>query len=198
MPNSAPAVLAATGLEAAAVRRHAHGATVIETGVALVKLPAGARYGSAISCGLAGALREGLPTASVVIPEWVGTTSGESIPCDPALTARLRATARELGYSVVEDPILTSSGLVVGEDRAQWARRGFAAVDMESARIPANAIAVVRVILDTPLRELSPEWINPMRAFMNPKNWRQGMWLAHEGPRCAEIAAKVVGSALRA
>ncbi len=195
MPPDGIVIVAATSLEARAVRRHAPSAAVVESGVGLARLT-GALAGAAISCGLAGGLRDDLPTGTIIIPSAVATRDGTAIECDPAWTARLRAGARNLGYAFIDAALLTSDVLVVGEERALWASRGFAAVDMETGRIRADGIAAVRVVLDTPQRELSRDWLNPARAMMRPKNWGQMLWLAREGPRCADLAARVIAAAL--
>lgn len=195
MLPEAPTIVAATRLEARAVRRHAPKATVVESGIALARLN-GSLPGAAISCGLAGGLRNDLPTGTILIPSAVATSDGTVIECDPAWTERLRAGARSLGFAFLDAALLTSDVLVVGDQRAMWAARGFAAVDMETARIPAQAIAAVRVVLDTPQRELSPEWLDPSRAMRNPKNWGQMFWLAREGPRCANLAARIIAASL--
>ncbi|MGA8841617.1 MAG: hypothetical protein WB491_14110, partial [Candidatus Aquilonibacter sp.] len=78
-----------------------------------------------------------------------------------------------------------------------WAARGFAGVDMESARILVESIAVVRVILDTPQNELSSAWLHPARAILNPRNWREAMWLSREAPKCADLAGRLIAAALR-
>lgn len=195
MPPDNVTVVAAMSLEVRAVRRHAPGATVIESGIGLARL-AGSLAGLAISCGLAGGLRDDLPTGTIIIPSAVATTEGTAIECDPVWTARLRAGAQSLGYAFIDAALLTSFALVVGDERAVWASRGFAAVDMETGRIRADGIAAVRVVLDTPQRELSRDWVNPARALLRPKNWGQMLWLAREGPRCADLAARVIAAAL--
>jgi hypothetical protein len=192
----APAIVAATSLEARAVRRHAAQARVIESGVGLVKMNGQPLEGPAISVGLAGGLRDDLPTGTIVVPSAVATTSGTAIACDAEWTARLRNAAKHLGYACIDAALLTSDGLLVGDARAAWAARGFAAVDMETARIPAHRLAAVRVVLDTPQRELSPEWLTPARAMLRPSNWGQLVWLAREGPRCADLAARILAVAL--
>lgn len=189
-------VVTATGLEARAIRRRATGARVVEAGVGLAHLDGASFSGVAISCGLAGGLRDDLPTGTILIPTVVATTGGRSIACNVTWTARLRAAAERLGYVYVDAPLLTSETLITGAARAPWASRGFAAVDMETAAIPADAIVAVRVILDTPARELSPDWLAPARAMLRPKNWGQALWLARAGPRCADVAARIVAAAL--
>lgn len=192
----APAIVVATSLEARAVQRRAPQAHVIESGVGLVKMRGRSLDAVAISCGLAGGLGSDLPTGTIVIPSAVATNDGMAIACDVEWTARLRNAAKQLGYAYIDAALLTSDALIVGDARAAWAARGFAAVDMETARIPAQRIAAVRVVLDTPQRELSPEWLNPARAMMRPKNWGQLAWLARAGPRCADLAARVLAAAL--
>jgi len=196
MHDSEPVIVAATSLEARAVQRRAPAARVLESGVSLARLDGSSLGAIAISCGLAGGLRGDLPTGTVLIPSMLGTTSGESIECDVEWTRRLRHAAQGLGLATVDAPLLSSAKLVTCGDRAYWAERGYSGVDMESAFIRADAIAAVRVILDTPQHELSPEWLNPARAFLNPRNWGQAMWLAREGPRCADLAARIIAAAL--
>ena len=196
-PPEAPAIVAATSLEARAVRRHVPHARVVESGVGLSRLYAPALGRIAISCGLAGGLRTDLTTGTVVIPSSVSTTDGVSITCDPDWTLRLRRAARELGCTAVDAPLLTSATLITGSERASWASRGFAAVDMESGHLLVDVLAVVRVILDTPAYELSADWLNPGRAMLNPRNWREAGWLAREAPKCADLAGRVIAAALR-
>ena len=192
-----PAIVAATSLEARAVRRHAPQARVVESGIGLARLRASALGRSAISCGLAGGLRTDLPTGTVLIPSSLSTTDGVTVECDPDWTLRLRRAARELGCIAVDAPLLTSATLINGADRAVWAARGFAGVDMESARILVESLAVVRVILDTPQNELSRAWLHPARAILNPRNWSEAMWLSREAPKCADLAGRLVAAALR-
>ncbi|HTV91602.1 MAG TPA: hypothetical protein VMG98_02700 [Verrucomicrobiae bacterium] len=196
-PPEAPAIVAATSLEARAVRRHAPQARVIESGIGLSRLHAPALGRIAISCGLAGGLRADLPTGTIVIPSTIGTADGVSITCDPDWTLRLRRAARELGCTAVDAPLLTSATLITGAERATWASRGFAAVDMESGHLLVDLLAVVRVILDTPKNELSADWMNPARAILNPRNWGEARWLSREAPKCADLAGRVIAAALR-
>lgn len=192
-----PAIVAATSLEVRAIRRHVHDARVVRSGIGLARLRASALGRSAISCGLAGGLRPDLPTGTVLIPTSVSTTDGVSITCDPDWTLRLRRAARELGCGSIDAPLLTSATLINGADRAVWAGRGFAGVDMESARILVESLAVVRVILDTPQNELSSAWLHPARAILNPRNWGEAMWLSREAPKCADLAGRLIAAALR-
>ena len=67
---------------------------------------------------------------------------------------------------------------------------------METGLIPAKRLAAVRVILDTPQRELSEVWLHPATALVRPDVWPQALWLARQGPRCARLAAEVLAAAL--
>jgi hypothetical protein len=93
---------------------------------------------------------------------------------------------------------LTRDALVTGSERASWAQRGYAAVDMETGLIHSRRLAAVRVVLDTPEREISRAWLEPLRALTHPALWGEGLWLAREAPRCARIAAAVFAAAFAA
>jgi hypothetical protein len=187
-------VIAPTSVEAKAARKYCGSLRVVRSGIALADLKEMPPV-AAISFGVAGGLRPDLETGTVLVPAEVRTADGRSLFCDPELVALLRAGAAQLGYTPVSDPILTSSKVVTGAERAAWAARGFSGVDMESAFLRSPRVAVARVILDTPLHELSPQWVNPARALLNPANWPQALWLVREAPRCAELAARVIAAA---
>lgn len=177
-----------------AVRRRCPQLRAVEAGIALSHLPPGAIDGCAVSFGLAGGLKPDVPTGTLLIPSAVRAPDGRTIVCDAAMIGALRDGARRLGFSWMEEPMLTSATLVTGADRARWANDGFSAVDMESGLLNAP-MAVLRIVLDTPLKELSPDWVNPARAALRPRNWPQMFWLASEAPRCADRAAKVLAAA---
>jgi hypothetical protein len=148
--------------------------------------------GLALSCGLAGGLREGVPTGSVLIPRRVVRADGTVLECDAQAVQALDAAARELGYEPLADPMVTQSTLVYGkEPRAALAARGFAGVDMETGLIGAPRVACVRVVLDTPQREISPVWLHPAKALFTPRAWADLPMLIVHGNRCARIAARV-------
>ncbi|MBV8245381.1 MAG: hypothetical protein JOZ38_05640 [Candidatus Eremiobacteraeota bacterium] len=150
-----------------------------------------------VSCGIAGGVRADLATGTVVIPREIVRPSGERVTCDPELSARFVNAAAALGARVSTDPLFTSRTFIYGaEARAELAAAGFVAVDMESALLDAPRVAAVRVILDTPAREISPAWLHPWRAIATPSAWRDLPWLAREGPRCARLAARVVAAGL--
>lgn len=186
-------IVTATDLEAREARKALPDVRVVEAGIGLSR--ATHFDGIAISCGLAGGLRADLPTGTVVIPPTVRRPDGTLLTCDPALTESLTAAARALGYEPVNLPIYTSVALVHGNGRAGLAPE-YAAVDMETGLINADRVACVRVILDTPLREISPAWLHPQRAIFQPRAWLDLPFLAREGPKCARIAARVIAAAI--
>ncbi|HTX60632.1 MAG TPA: hypothetical protein VMH02_13260 [Verrucomicrobiae bacterium] len=188
-----PAVVTATPLEAANARKELPGWRVVCAGMALAH---GHPEGDAlISCGLAGGLGDRFQTGAVVIPREVRRPDGSVLLCDDALTQRLIAGARRLGLEPVVEPLLTAPGVVTGAERARWWAQGYAAADMETGLLRAPRVAAVRVILDTPSRELSPAWLHPARALLDPRNWPQALWLARDSPRCARLAARVIAGA---
>lgn len=117
------------------------------------------------------------------------------LTCDAAAVEALTQAARHFGHTAVHDPLVTSDTLVHGSARQTWAAQGYAGVDMETGLLQAPRIACVRVILDTPLREISPAWLRPARALMLPQAWRDLPFLLREGPRCSAIAARIAAEA---
>jgi 4-hydroxy-3-methylbut-2-en-1-yl diphosphate reductase len=194
-PDDGLVIVAATALEANAVRRAAPEVRVVQSGVALTRANAVDLGERVVSCGLAGGLRADLASGTVLIPREVRRPNGETLQCDAELVDALYGSARRLGIEPVTDPLLTSERIVNGAERTQWAARGYAGVDMETGRIVASRVAAVRVILDTPLRELSSDWLNPGRALRNPRNWPQALWLARAAPNAARLAARIVAEA---
>ncbi|HEY7199632.1 MAG TPA: hypothetical protein VIC57_05445 [Candidatus Dormibacteraeota bacterium] len=193
-----PLVVAATAIEARAVRRARPGARLVRSGMALSRLdPAGRRPpGPVITCGVAGGLVLGLPTGAVLVPSRVLRPDGEMVACDPALVEALAAAARRLGHEPELGPMATAPELVVGAERAVWAARGCVGVDMETGFLDAARLASVRVVLDTPERELHPAWRRAVTALWRPAALAQLPWLLVETPRCARLAAAVLAEAL--
>lgn len=191
-------VIAATRLEARAARRALPGVRVVESGIALRRCAPGNGYDGelVVTCGLAGALRDDLPTGTVIVPETVLRPSGEILACDAQLVTALDDAARRLGFRSVRGPLVTSTTLITGDARRTWAQRGYAAVDMETGLVKAPRVAAIRVILDTPEREISAPWLQPAMVLLHPLAWREIAWLAREAPRCAHIAAAVLAHAL--
>lgn len=188
------AVVAATGLEAKEARRALPGIRVYERGIGLSQGRGG--FGdAAVTCGLAGALRPGIPSGSVLIPAEVVCPDGSRRRCDPELVAAFTGAARSLGFEPILDPLYTAATLVRGVERAGLARNGCAGVDMETGLLEAPRIAAVRVVLDTPERELTADWLNPVRALLDPRNWPEAAWLGREAPRYARRSAAVIAAA---
>ena len=186
--------VAATALECTALRRELPDARIVQTGIALEELRE--ELGPVVvSCGLAGGLRGDLPTGTLLIPREVRRPDGALLQCDPELVETFANGARRLGIEPVFDGLLTAGAIVHGAARAHWAAQGYAGVDMETGLIRAARVAAVRVVLDTPQREISAEWRTPLRAILKPWNWPQAFWLAREAPRAAALAALVVAAA---
>lgn len=190
-------VVTATGLETAAARKllPAH-VRVMRAGISLRNMRE-RLDGIAVSCGVAGGLRVDLPTGTVLVPRSFLRPDGTIVHCDADLVESFLAAAHSLGHEAVDAPLLTSATFVHGPARAIWADRGYAGVDMETGLLDAERLACVRVVLDTPGREISPAWGTPGRAAIDPRAWRDLPFLAREGPRCAQIAASVIACALR-
>ncbi len=197
-PPDSVCVLAATRIEAWAARYVLpREVAVLRTGIGLRRGPP-PRVRAFVSCGLAGALSDSLAPGAVVVPRWVGLPSGERLECYPPLVEALARAARELGCEPVTGPMLTAPSLVTGRARREWAGRGFVAVDMETGlllrRFPRGA--AVRVVLDTPERDLSAGWERPARALLDPTLWPQAARMGLLAPACALRAAEVVRRAL--
>jgi hypothetical protein len=175
----------ATRLEARGVRRLAPGIRVLTVGVGGAAPPGDATV--VISAGVCGGLLPDQDPGTVVIATSVSDEAGAAYACDPSVAARLEQAARALGLDVVTGSLVTTSAMVTRSARALWAGRGHVAVDMESAAAAATAprFGVVRVILDSPRRELSPAWAAPGRAVLHPGNWIDAIWLATHAPRYA-------------
>ena len=197
MTGSRLMVVTATALEAKAARRALPGVAVIEAGIALVKLQGSALADAAavVSCGLAGGLDARYSSGTVLIPREVRRPGGGVFRCDPELVEALATASRRLGYEPVGEPLLTSAAIVRGSERAAWSEAGYAGVDMETGLLDLPRVAAVRVVLDTPRRELSADWLRPGRALLNPKNWPEALWLARYAARYARRAADVVSAA---
>ncbi len=189
-------VVAATGIEARAARAALGSrARVVQSGIALRGLR-GDPGPITISCGLAGGLRDDLPTGTVLIPREVRRPDGTMLTCDPELFAWLVRAARAAGCEPVDAPLLTTARIVRGPQRMRWAQQGYAGADMETGLLQSPRIACVRVILDTPVHEFSAAWENPALVIFRPDAWFDIPFLAREAPRCAALAARIVADAL--
>jgi hypothetical protein len=105
-----------------------------------------------------------------------------------------------MGLPAHTGPLLTAPSLVVATARHAWAREGFVAVDMETGLLVGRGlrVAAVRVVLDSPARELSPAWAQPWSVAVHPRAWGELVWLSHAAPRYALRAARVLRGALDA
>ncbi len=141
--------------------------------------------GIVISAGLCGGLLPEQTPGTVVIPHQVVDERGATHRCDPGVVAALERAADYLRLPVASGSLISTSAMVTGAERGTWAGRGHVAVDMESAGIAETAgrFAVLRVILDTPSRELSSAWAEPARAIRQPANWSEAIWLGINAPR---------------
>jgi len=187
-------VVCATQTEFRAAQRE-----LSDTGVRILKtgIGRGGTFDDAvISVGLCGGLRRGVPSGTVLIPDEIERPNGERVACDRELSTHLRDAARQLGEAPESASLVTSPTLIRGKARDAWSARGFAGVDMESGLIIAPRIAVVRVILDTPERELSDAWLRPLGVLLRPDAWNELPWLARTAPRYARLAAIIVRNAL--
>jgi 4-hydroxy-3-methylbut-2-enyl diphosphate reductase len=125
--------------------------------VAAAALPAGA----VAIAGLAGALAPGLEPGEVVLADRVLWRSGECAArcADPE---PLAAALRDRGLRVHIGAVVSVRSPAVGATRQSLSRTGALAVDMESVWLAPGAagrpLAVVRVVLDSPRRELANPW----------------------------------------
>jgi phosphorylase superfamily protein len=187
-------ILAPTFLEYWAVRRTLPYARTSRAGVRLARWK-GARQGSiVVVCGLAGALAPGLRPGTVLIPDWVGLADGRIVQCDPALVQALVTAACRLRFRPETGPLLTAHSLIVGGDRYDWSQRGFVAADMETGLLAGRnlRVATIRVVLDSPEHGISPDWLRPTRALLQPPLWRELFWLSRVAPQYALRAAHVL------
>jgi phosphorylase superfamily protein len=187
--------ICAMRVEAWGVRRRAKGIRIAEVGIGGSAAPGDASI--VISAGLCGGLLPHQAPGSVVIATSIADEHGATHACDPDVAASLERAARSLGFPVITGSLVSTSALVTGSARGDWAGRGHVAVDMESAAAASTAprFGTVRVILDTPRHELSPAWVNPARAVRNPANWREALWLAIHTPRYALRVGAVLEAA---
>ena len=187
-------ILAPTFFEYLAVRSTLPHARVSWAGMRLARWK-GARQGSSvIVCGLAGALASGVCPGTVLIPDRIGLTDGRVVHCDPILVQTLVTAARRLHFQPDTGPLLTAQSLVVGDDRYKWSQQGFVAADMETGLIAGQdmRVATVRVVLDSPEYGISPDWLRPTRALLQPQLWRELFWLSRAAPQYALRAAQVL------
>ena len=204
-PNQDVVVLAAMGMEWRAIRRAlsatGNPAQVVRCGIGLQRWsPPPPPRPVFITCGLAGGLRSDLPPGTVVVADSVALEDGVAVACDPGWVAALVAGVRACGHEPVVGPMLTARRLVVGDARSAWAGKGFVAADMETALLAPTGAALVslRVILDAPAAEVSGHWVTSGHAALDPRRWREAMWLAARAQRYSRLAARCLAAGLAA
>jgi hypothetical protein len=167
-------------------------------GIAPPAIQAGTQV--AISVGLAGGLSPDIAPGTVVVATGIARAGENPVNCDADWTDALLHAAQRSGLASRSGPIVTVPKMVTGEARTTWAQDGFIAADMESALLLdiAPRVAVVRVILDAPHRELSPRWRTPARAALDPRLWSEAAWLVRHAPAYARRAAAVLAAAVDA
>jgi 4-hydroxy-3-methylbut-2-en-1-yl diphosphate reductase len=202
-------VLAPLSIEARAMRSALPGALVLQTGMGRVHsmsatrtLPERTRKlmetaGAVAVAGFCGALDPSLRPGDVVVATEVRGPDGVT-PCPSA--GILGAALAGLGITARLGSLVSTDHLVTGVDRDRlWTDTGAIAVDMESAWLVPVAqdrpIAVLRVVVDTPGRELKA---NPLatarggvRAYRVLARAAQALarWAEAAGPRTVLLAA---------
>jgi hypothetical protein len=68
------------------------------------------------------------------------------------------------------------------------------AADMETGLLVGRnlRVATIRVVLDSPEHGISPDWLRPSRALLQPPLWRELFWLSRVAPLYALRAAHVL------
>ncbi len=157
-PMHVEARLVAWGARGAHVHRTGMGpANAASAAARLSRLPGDAL----LVVGFCGALERHLQPGEIVVADRVYATDDEghaqaSVQCNGA--RRLAGMLSRSGLSVHMAPVVCVGKLALGERREQLRRGGAAAVNMESVWLAPGAalrpFAVVRIVLDTPDREL--------------------------------------------
>jgi 4-hydroxy-3-methylbut-2-enyl diphosphate reductase len=153
-------VLTPLRIERAAVRRRLPGAMVMRSGMGAADSRAAAFVAAGIPAdavavaGFCGAVAGGLRAGDVVVASEVRGPEGVTVCAVRPVVAALAAQ----GIVPITGPIASADHVVHGAERGALAATGALAVDMESAWLASAAagrpFAVVRVVLDTPSREL--------------------------------------------
>lgn len=155
------------GIEARLVRSGARSSHVHRTGMGPRNASAAAGRLRALPgdallvIGFCGALERDLQPGEIVVADRVYAADDEghaeaSVSCPDA--AHLAQALLRSGFSAHLAPVVCVGRLALGERREQLRRAGAAAVDMESVWLSPGAgdrpFGVVRIVLDTPEREL--------------------------------------------
>jgi 4-hydroxy-3-methylbut-2-enyl diphosphate reductase len=168
MNGDARAVVAAPmRLEAWLIGRGAPRLAVHRTGIGPHRARAAAaelsarRPSSLIVMGLAGGLEDGSQPGEVIVPDELLDGQGGRTACAGADT--LAAALGNVGIAVRRGAVVSVPRFAVGEERARLRGLGAIAVDMESVWLAPGAagglFGVVRVVADTPAREVWRPWL---------------------------------------
>jgi hypothetical protein len=187
-------ILAPTFFEYLAVRSMLPRAHVSWAGMRLARWKGACQGSIVVVCGLAGALAPGVRPGTVLIPDRIGLTDGRVVHCDSILVQALVTAARRLHFQPDTRPLLTAQSLNLGDDRHYWSQQVYVAADMESGLLAGRnlRVATIRVVLDSPERGISREWLRPTRALLQPSLWRELFWLSRVAPQYALRAAHVL------
>ena len=196
-------VLAPLRIEAKAVApRLGAGSALQRTGMgprrsrAAATRAASTRADAVAVAGFCGALDPALRPGDLVVATEVRGPSGTVVACPTA--ALLAGALRRRGLTVHEGPIVSSTRLVHGADRARLHATGAIACDMESIWLSGAAagrpFAVVRAVVDTPARELhDPRALaaGAARAFSALRSAAEVLhaWGQAAGPRTVALAS---------
>jgi 4-hydroxy-3-methylbut-2-enyl diphosphate reductase len=111
--------------------------------------------------GLAGGLDRDSRPGEVIVADEVMDAEGRRVPCDGS-DALARALARG-GIASRRGAVVSVSRFAVGDERVRLRELGAIAVDMESVWLADAArdgpFGVVRVVTDTPAREVWRPWL---------------------------------------
>jgi 4-hydroxy-3-methylbut-2-enyl diphosphate reductase len=197
---TSPVVCTPLRAERLALGRRHGAAEVLRTGFGPRRSRAAARRIAAggprpvLVAGLAGALDAGLRPGDVVVADEVRGDGFEPVAVPTA--APLAAALRRVGLHVHVGPVFSSPSVVDGARRAELARTGALAVDMESAWLAGAAaggpFAVVRAVVDTPEAPLyrPATVVHGLTALRSLRRAAPALheWLAATGQRTVELA----------
>ncbi|QEC50397.1 4-hydroxy-3-methylbut-2-enyl diphosphate reductase [Baekduia soli] len=197
-------ILAPMGIEAEAARRGAPWAQVKRFGVGpkrarlAAALAHEANDGPVVIAGVCGALDPRLRAGDVILASELRGPTG-TVPCtDPAILA---GVLRRAGLTVHVGPIASSQRLVMRDRRRALHRSGALAVDMESSWLAAEAagtaLVTMRVVLDTPDRELHRPWYVARDAILALRTLRRACRLLWQWSE-AQLERELVLAAPRA
>ncbi|MDR3648093.1 MAG: hypothetical protein P4L20_03295 [Acidimicrobiales bacterium] len=159
--HDAPAPRTATFMAAMRLEALALGGKVLRTGMGHVRaraaaeaLASGIEPGAAVVlAGISGGLDPALEPGEIVVATSVRGPEGNELPLSGPDADAVATALRASGRRVHLGPIVSSKTLVHGERRAELARSGALAVDMESAWVAGalvqHRLVIVRLVADT-------------------------------------------------